>query len=73
MDAKTFEPSRLSRRSLLSRAGRGGYQASLTMTNAGAVLPEVGHRFIESNGIRMHLAEQGQGPLVILLHPFPVW
>lgn len=29
------------------------------------------HRFIETNGIRMHIAEQGQGPLVILCHGFP--
>ncbi len=29
------------------------------------------HRFIETNGIRMHIAEQGEGPLVVLLHGFP--
>jgi pimeloyl-ACP methyl ester carboxylesterase len=29
------------------------------------------HRFIETNGIRMHIAEAGQGPLVLLLHGFP--
>jgi alpha/beta hydrolase fold len=28
------------------------------------------HRFMETNGIRLHLAEAGQGPLV-LLHGFP--
>jgi pimeloyl-ACP methyl ester carboxylesterase len=32
---------------------------------------DVNHRFIQSNGIRMHLAEQGSGPLVVLLHGFP--
>lgn len=31
----------------------------------------VTHRFIEANGIRMHIAEQGQGPLVLLCHGFP--
>jgi pimeloyl-ACP methyl ester carboxylesterase len=31
----------------------------------------IGHRFIETNGIRMHLAEQGSGPLVLLCHGFP--
>ena len=31
----------------------------------------VTHRFIETNGIRMHIAEQGSGPLVLLLHGFP--
>ncbi|MBV9275868.1 MAG: alpha/beta hydrolase [Verrucomicrobia bacterium] len=29
------------------------------------------HRFIETNGIRMHLAEQGEGPVVLLCHGFP--
>src|SRR5271168_2245613 len=32
---------------------------------------ELKHRFIESNGIRMHLAECGTGPLVVLCHGFP--
>ena len=29
------------------------------------------HRVIATNGIRMHIAEQGSGPLVVLLHGFP--
>src|SRR5258708_16078733 len=29
------------------------------------------NRFVETNGIRMHLAEQGEGPLVLLCHGFP--
>jgi pimeloyl-ACP methyl ester carboxylesterase len=29
------------------------------------------HRFVETNGIKMHIAEQGSGPLVLLLHGFP--
>src|ERR1700726_1455392 len=32
---------------------------------------EVTHRTLETNGIRMHLAEQGEGPLVVLCHGFP--
>ncbi|GHO95629.1 epoxide hydrolase [Reticulibacter mediterranei] len=31
----------------------------------------VTHRFIETNGIRIHIAEAGEGPLVLLLHGFP--
>ena len=31
----------------------------------------VAHRTIETNGIRMRIAEQGEGPLVVLLHGFP--
>jgi pimeloyl-ACP methyl ester carboxylesterase len=29
------------------------------------------HRFVQVNGIRMHIAEQGSGPLVVLVHGFP--
>ena len=32
---------------------------------------DVTHRTIEANGIRLHLAEQGDGPLVVLCHGFP--
>ncbi len=29
------------------------------------------HRMVDTNGIRMHVAEQGSGPLVLLCHGFP--
>jgi pimeloyl-ACP methyl ester carboxylesterase len=29
------------------------------------------HRTVDTNGIRMHVAEQGTGPLVVLCHGFP--
>jgi pimeloyl-ACP methyl ester carboxylesterase len=32
---------------------------------------EINHRFVNTNGIRMHIAEQGEGPLVVLCHGFP--
>ena len=32
---------------------------------------EVRHRSVETNGIHMHVAEQGEGPLVVLCHGFP--
>lgn len=34
-------------------------------------MTDITHRFVETNGIRMHIAEAGQGPLVLLLHGFP--
>ena len=34
-------------------------------------MSQVQHRTIETNGIRMHIAEQGSGPLVVLCHGFP--
>jgi pimeloyl-ACP methyl ester carboxylesterase len=38
---------------------------------ADSAMPEVTHRMIETNGIRLHVAEQGEGPLIILCHGFP--
>jgi len=29
------------------------------------------HGFLDANGVRFHVAEQGEGPLVVLLHGFP--
>ncbi|GAA2414226.1 alpha/beta hydrolase [Actinomadura vinacea] len=35
-------------------------------------MAEIAHRFVEStSGLRMHVAEAGSGPLVLLLHGFP--
>jgi pimeloyl-ACP methyl ester carboxylesterase len=36
-----------------------------------AALTEIAHRTVEANGIRIHLAEAGSGPLVLLCHGFP--
>ncbi len=32
---------------------------------------EIKHHFVQTNGITMHVAEQGEGPLVLLVHGFP--
>jgi epoxide hydrolase A/B len=34
-------------------------------------MAEITHRFVATNGIKMHLAEAGAGPLVLLCHGFP--
>jgi pimeloyl-ACP methyl ester carboxylesterase len=34
-------------------------------------MTQVQQRIVETNGIRMHIAEQGAGPLVVLCHGFP--
>ena len=34
-------------------------------------MTEATHRIVETNGIRMHIAEQGTGPTVLLCHGFP--
>jgi pimeloyl-ACP methyl ester carboxylesterase len=32
------------------------------------------HRFVQAGDVRLHIAEAGTGPLVLLLHGFPeVW
>src|SRR3954463_12379158 len=38
---------------------------------ASRVMTRVTHREIDVNGLRMHVAECGEGPLVLLLHGFP--
>jgi pimeloyl-ACP methyl ester carboxylesterase len=32
---------------------------------------EIAHRWVEANGIKLHIAEAGQGPLVLFCHGFP--
>jgi pimeloyl-ACP methyl ester carboxylesterase len=34
-------------------------------------MSEITHRFVETGGVRLHVAEAGTGPLVLLLHGFP--
>ena len=34
-------------------------------------MTQIQQRMVETNGIRLHIAEQGEGPLVILCHGFP--
>jgi hypothetical protein len=34
-------------------------------------MSELRHKFVTTNGIRMHYVEQGTGPLVVLCHGFP--
>src|SRR4030095_6404762 len=34
-------------------------------------MAEITHRFVDTNGIRMHIVEGGKGPLVVLCHGFP--
>jgi pimeloyl-ACP methyl ester carboxylesterase len=41
------------------------------MTASDADVPSVTHRYVQAGSLRMHIAEAGQGPLVLLLHGFP--
>ena len=42
-----------------------------TAQNSDRHAGNIQHRIIETNGVRMHIAEQGSGPLVVLCHGFP--
>ncbi len=68
-----------SRRDMLWFAGALAAGLAVARTSSAAdtdawmdpALPDVKHRMVETNGIRLHIAEQGEGPLVILCHGFP--
>ena len=72
--------SRFTRRGFLQKTMIGGLSTTALLSTMPNPLvrrtsaddqPPLAHRFIATNGIRMHIAEQGQGPLVILCHGFP--
>src|ERR1700759_1872051 len=43
----------------------------LTADGKGERVTEMAHRTVEANGIPVHLAEAGTGPVVLLCHGFP--
>ncbi len=43
----------------------------LPVRRCNGYVPAMLHRTLEVEGLRLHLAEQGEGPLVLLLHGFP--
>jgi pimeloyl-ACP methyl ester carboxylesterase len=69
----------VSRRTFLGRSVLGGIAGPSLLSRINgrpaAVLnaqePRPEHRFVMANGIRIHLAEQGRGRLVLLCHGFP--
>jgi pimeloyl-ACP methyl ester carboxylesterase len=34
-------------------------------------MPDISHREVQTNGIKLHIAEAGRGPLVLMVHGFP--
>ena len=48
-----------------------GSGALAQATEKGNTMSQATERMIESNGIRLNIAEQGKGPLVLLCHGFP--
>jgi len=43
----------------------------LSLTARRKEMEEIAHRTVEVNGIKMHIAEKGEGPVVLFLHGFP--
>jgi len=41
------------------------------MSLVSAQSKSIKHRFVQVNGIRMHIAEQGEGPLIVVAHGWP--
>src|SRR5215831_17460262 len=41
------------------------------VSNRRELVDQLEHRVIDTNGIKMHFAEKGHGPLVVLCHGFP--
>src|SRR5262245_58607702 len=49
----------------------GPAQSTPSQPPAPTMTREITQRTIETNGIRLHIAERGSGPLVLLCHGFP--
>lgn len=41
------------------------------MSASSAQIKGINHRSLQVNGIRMHIAEQGEGPLIVLARGWP--
>jgi pimeloyl-ACP methyl ester carboxylesterase len=65
----------ISRRDLLAAAAGLAFGAAFAPSFESAALAAgdaaLTHRMLDTNGVRLHVAEQGEGPLVILCHGFP--
>jgi pimeloyl-ACP methyl ester carboxylesterase len=63
----------MERRKFIAGVGAAAATAALCQSNplSAQTTSGVGHRTADANGIHIHVAEQGDGPLVILCHGFP--
>src|SRR5271165_4466230 len=67
----------LSRRDLIASVTAGITLSSAAAASTKAIAnvypgpASIGHRFVDANGLKVHIAEQGSGPLVLLCHGFP--
>jgi hypothetical protein len=45
-------------------------ESRLPLRSHGRGMSAITHRMVQANGIRVHIAEQGEGPLVVMCHGF---
>jgi pimeloyl-ACP methyl ester carboxylesterase len=62
---------RFSRRRALTTIGAGAVSTAFLAACGGEDDGSIRHRTLRANGINVHIAESGRGPLIILLHGFP--
>ena len=56
---------------MIQRLVLGALIAVLPVLAQASVLERVKHGYADSNGVRIHYAEVGEGPLVVMIHGFP--
>jgi pimeloyl-ACP methyl ester carboxylesterase len=61
----------MQRREFTAGLGAAAGDADFQFDQVGGQGGAVTHRMVEANGIHLYIAEQGQGPLVVLCHGFP--
>jgi pimeloyl-ACP methyl ester carboxylesterase len=61
----------MQRREFMAGPGAAAGDAAVQFDQVSGQGGAVAHRMVEANGIHLHIAEQGQGPLVVLCHGFP--
>jgi pimeloyl-ACP methyl ester carboxylesterase len=66
------EDHSMRRREFIAGLGAVTTEAVLRFDRAyGQGMSAITHRMIQANGIHLHIAEQGEGPLVVMCHGFP--
>jgi alpha-beta hydrolase superfamily lysophospholipase len=57
---------------LIALFGVAGIDTAAKNQEADKIMVKIpSHRFVQVNGIKMHIAEQGEGPLIVLAHGWP--
>src|SRR5687767_12554699 len=63
--------SERARQPSMRRAPAASTESTGVVASDSTRMSEIRQRFVETNGVRLFVAEAGKGPLVLLLHGFP--